>query len=176
MAVMCLMVCLLVGLVVVQLWFSARRQKLTTATWESTLSRVEEVNLAGLQEIANLYLQPDKNQLRIEPNEMWKILGGFRGLRRLQSNADAMLTLASFAERWDATDGKVVSEFMRRDASRLRKAVWQVELSLVYGFGSVRAPFAMQEAIAVYILMRLRLLGLYEVAHVARIPLLEAAL
>ena len=170
------MLCLFVPLVFIQVRFMLRKQKLAEQTWDGVLSRVEQINLAGLQEIAAVYLNPSEDQLRIEPNEMWKTVGGLRGLRHLRSNADAMLTLAMFAERWHSTDGRVVSEFMRRDAVRLKKAITRVEFSLLYGFGIVRAPFALQEAIATYILMRGRLLGLYGVAHIARIPGLEAAL
>ena len=170
------MLCLFIPLVVIQIRFVSRKRKLANETWDNVLSRVEEVNVAGLKEIADLYLRPDKDQLRIEPDEMWKTLGGLRGLQRLQSNADAMLTLAMFAEQWQSTDGRIVSEFMRRDAARLKKAILRVELSLVYRFGYVQAPFAMQEAIATYILMRGRLLGLYGVAHIGRIAALEASL
>ena len=176
MSVVLSMLCLLIPVLVVQIRFALRKRSLASQTWDGVLSRVEEVNLAGLQEIADLYLKPGKDQLRIEPDDMWKTLGGLRGLQRLRSNADAMLTLAMFAERWNSENGRIVSEFMRRDAARLKKAVMRVEFSLVYGFGIVRAPFALQEAIATYILMRGRLLGLYGVAHVGRIPVLEAAL
>ena len=170
------MVCLLIPLLVIQTRFVLRKRDLARQTWDEVLSRVEEVNLAGLKEIADLYLKPDKDQLRIAPNEMWKTVGGLKGLGHLQSNADAMLSLAMFAEQWHSTDGRIVSEYMRRDAARLKKSIARVEVSLLYGFGIVRAPFALQEAIATYILMRGRLLGLYGVAHGGRLPALEAAL
>lgn len=121
-------------------------------------------------------MKPDTDEVRIEPNEMWKTVGGLKGLRYLRSNADAMLNVAIFAEQWHSEHGCIVSEFMRRDAQRLKKAILRVEFSMLYGLGRVRAPFALQEAIASYILMRGRLQGLYGVAHVGRIPILEAAL
>lgn len=176
MSVVLSMLCLLIPIVVIQIRFTLRKRKLERQTWDGVLSRVEEVNLVGLQEIAALYLKPDKDQLRLEPNEMWRMVGGLRGLQRLRSNADAMLELAMFTERWNIETGRIVSEFMRLDAARLKKAITKVEFSLLYGFGIVRAPFALQEAVATYILMRGRLLGLYGVAHAGRIPLLEAAL
>jgi len=170
------MLCLLVPVLVIQIRFVLRRQKLETQTWHAVLSRLEGVNLAGLQAIADLYLKPDADQLRIEPNEMWKTVGGLKGLQYLRSNADAMLNLAMFAEQWHSENGRIVSEFMRRDAMILKKAILRVEFSMLYGLGRVRAPFALHQAIATYILMRGRLLGLYGVAHISRIPILEAAL
>ena len=87
-----------------------------------------------------------------------------------------MLEMAILAERWNDETGHVVSEFMRRDALRLNKSLRRVELSLFFGVGKVRAPFALQEAVACYCLLRARLFAMYKITHVGRIPFLEASL
>lgn len=170
------MLSLLVSVLFVVIRFAVKKRQLQRSSWDGILSRVEEVDIAGLQAIAALWLNPDKNQLSIGPGAMWKTVGGLRGLERLLKNADAMLTLAMFTEQWHSPDGRIISEFMRRDAARLKKTVLLAEISLIFGFGRIKAPFALQEAIATYIQMRGRLFGLYGVAHVGRIPLLEASL
>ena len=166
---------ILVTVVTLQLRWAYRRRRLMAGSWEDVLSRAEHVDLAGVQAIAECYLQPDRNQLRIEPNEMWQMLGGLEGLSRLQTNAAAMLDLAVYAERWNDTEGAVVSEMIRRDSVRLKRAVSRVQMTFILGMGFVRAPFHVQEAAATYYLMRSRLLGLYCNSHIALVPQLEAA-
>jgi len=39
-----------------------------------------------------------RNQLRIEPEEMWNLLGGLEGLKRMQENATVLIALAAYAE------------------------------------------------------------------------------
>ena len=156
--------------------FAYKRRKLHRQSWHSILSRAEAVNLTALQEISDVYLHPGADQLRIEPNEMWKAVGGLSGLQHMRQNATTMLELAVFAERWNTENGRIVSELIRRDVSRFRKAALRVELSFLHQFGFIRAPFHLQEAISSYWLMRGRLLGAYSVAHIGLKSQLEAVL
>ena len=153
-----------------------KRRRLLAQTWESVLARAEHVDLDGLRKVAACYLQPDRNQLRIETNEMWELLGGLEGMNRLYQNAGAMLDLAIYAERWDDAEGPVIAEMIRRDAARVQRAVTRVQLTFFLGMGFLKTPFYVQEAAATYYLMRCRLLGMYENCHVALLPRLEAAL
>lgn len=152
-----------------------RRRKFLAKSWQDVLGRVEPVDLDGLQAIAYGFLQPDKNQLRIEPGEMWEIVGGLDGLHRLKKNAWAMLDLAVYAERWNLAKGPLISEMIRRDAVRLNRAIFRVQVGVLFQFGHLRSPFYLQEAVASYYLIRGRLVGLYQVAHIGLIPGLEAA-
>lgn len=153
-----------------------KRRRLLMRSWDSVLASVERVDVDGIRLIAECYLLPDKHQLRIEPNEMWHLLGGLEGINRLDRNAQAMLDLAVYAQRWNDTEGAVISEMIRRDAARVRSAVWRIQFTFLLGFGFVKAPFHVQEAAATYYLMRSRLLGLYENCHVALVPRLAEAL
>ncbi len=153
-----------------------QRRKLASRSWGDVLGNLEPVDLDGLRRIADSFLQPDKNQLGIEPAEMWKIVGGLEGLNRLKTNAWAMLHLAVFAERWNCEQGIIVSEMIRRDAVRLNRAIIRIQLGVLFQFGFVRSPFYLQEAVAFYYLIRSRLVGLYQISHVGLIPCLEKAL
>lgn len=170
------MMALLLVLIAVQVRFAYRRHKLFSQDWNGILSRVEQVNFAELRAIADCYLIPGKNQLIIEPTQMWATLGGINGLRKLGHNADVMLLLAAYAERWDAEDSRIVSAMMRRDAGRFRQAALRIELAVLFPYAVVTANLSLQEAIAGYCLMRERLIGLYQGAHVGRVQLLEATL
>lgn len=160
----------------VQVQFTYRKRKLLAQSWDSILSRMEEVNLPGLREVADCYFKPGKDQLKIEPIEMWIVVGGVTGLEKMRRNAETMLQLAVYAERWNSWNGRVVSEMIRRDAMHLKKAATKIELAMFHPFGMANAAFSLQQAISSYCLMRERLIGFYEVAHVGLIPRLKAAL
>ena len=160
------------ALAVYQFGFLNRRRKLSlNRNWDDIVAGLEEVNLEGIRDIADMFLNPTKDQLRLEPPTMWKMLGGLKGLQQMSKNADAMLELCIYAERWDF-QGPVISEMIRLDAVHLNKAVRRLELSMVYGLGKVRSHFAVMEAAAHYDLIRRRLLGQYEKAHMGRLPML----
>ena len=159
-----------------QLRFYVRRRKLLQQSWDDVLIRVKPVNIAAISEIADNFLHPSRSQLRIEPDEMWERIGKMDGLERLATNAEAMLDLAVYAAQWNRVEGRIVGEMIRRDAVRLRKAVRVIELAMFSQLVVTMAPFQLQEAIAAYHLMRGRLLGLYEVAHVGLHPRLAEVL
>ncbi len=167
---------LLLFLAAYQASFVVRRRRLSSRSWDDVLASVQPIDFDGVRSIADCYLHPDQNQLSIEPATMWDLLGGFDGLTRLRANAAVMLELAVFAERWNEEQGPVISEMIRRDAVRLNRALTRIELTLFLHTAAVRAPFYLQEVSASYILMRSRLLGLYQASHIALLPRIEAAL
>jgi hypothetical protein len=173
------LLCLLaiaIPVLIVQVRWAIHRRQLMWQSWDTLLDRVERVDLNGIRAIADCYLQPDRDQLRIEPNEMWALLGGLEGVNRLRRNAAVMLDLAVYAQRWNDTEGAVISEMIRRDSIRLNRAVTRIQLTFFFGLGFVRAPFHVQEAAASYYLIRSRLLGVYQNSHIALVLRLEAAL
>jgi hypothetical protein len=176
MSFLVLLLAVVVPFFVIQLRFVYRRRRLLSQTWGMVLDRVEYVNFRGVKAIADRYLQPDHEQLRLSPGEMWEMVGGLVGVGRMRANAEAMLDLAVFAEQWNAGEGPVVSEMIRRDGVRLKRAVTQIQLAYLYRVGFVRTPFHVQEAAAAYYLMRSRLIGLYQNSQMTLVPRLEAVL
>ena len=126
--------------------------------------------------IADGYLHPDAKELRLEPSMMWELVGGGEGVKRLSTNARLMLELAVVAEQWNSVEGVIVAEMLRRDALRIRKAVRQVRLGMLWNGTSLSAASHLQEAVSSYCLMRGRLIDLYQNAHIALVPGLEAAM
>ena len=159
----------------------ARRSsvRLDHRSWDALLAAVQTVDRNGISCIARDYIEPRREQLSMEPEVIWQIVGGSLGLRRMRANADLLLALAAHTERWNMEEGVIVTERMRRDAVRLRSAVRRVELGmlsqLVTGRHWVSVPFQLQEAASAYYLMRQRLIALYEANHVALLPKLLQA-
>lgn len=167
---------LLLILIAVQVRFMLRRRAQQNTTWNALLTRIEPLNFADLEIIAKAYLEPHGNQLELQPQAMWRLLGGTDGLPRLRRNAQVMLDLAIFVQRWNFEDATVVAEIMRRDAARLQKAISQIEMAMLLRRSSLRIPFYIHEASAAYYLMRQRLLALYETSHAGLLPQLVQAL
>ena len=145
--------------------FIWRRRKLVRRNWTDLIGEIQPVNTLAIAEIAECYLQPSSTQLRLEPDTMWRMIGGSAGLRALGKNAQAMLDLAVYAAQWDRVEGRIVGEMMRRDGIRLERAIRKIEIAMVSQVAEKFAAFELQEALASYHLMRGRLLGLYEASQ-----------
>jgi hypothetical protein len=116
----------------------------------------------------------------MEPDQIWEFLGGYEGLRKMRENAEIMLALAAYAQRWNFDEAVIVTERMRHDAALLRRALRRIELGilpvrLLRRF-RLTLPLHAQQASSAYYLMRQRLLSLYETSHGSRYPVLAASL
>jgi hypothetical protein len=149
-----------------QAQFIWKRQKLVHRSWADLIREIQPVNTLAIAEIADCYLQPSSTQLRLEPDTMWRMIGGSAGLRALGKNAQAMLDLAVYAAQWNRVEGRIVGEMMRRDGVRLQRAIRRIEIAMVSQAAEKFAAFELQEALASYHLMRGRLLGLYESSQI----------
>ena len=154
--------------------------KLTKVDWKDLISRLQPLNEKGVDLVARDYLEPQARQIEMEPDQMWELVGGYEGLNRMRENANIMLALAVYTQRWNFNEGVIVSERMRRDALALRRSVRRVELRRVLRkfmrrFG-LREPFDVHEAVASYYLMRRRLRALYETSNAGLYPALAAVL
>jgi hypothetical protein len=109
--------------------------------------------------------------------------GGCDGVQTMRRNAEVMLALAAYTQRWNFEEGVIVTERMRRDAVTLRRAVWRLEINRMpwltrflphrWRWG---APFDIHGATSAYYLMRQRLLALYETCHAGLYLTLAATL
>ena len=150
--------------------------RITRLSWEDLLARVKPVPFAGVSVVALDYLQPKKGQMRIETNELWTLIGGYDGIRRMYDNSRVLLALAAYTQRWNPGESVIVVERMRRDGVLLRRATHRLLLRYFFGSDDTRGPFSLQEATSAYYLMRERLLALYETSHAGRYARLAAAL
>ena len=144
-------------------------------SWEDLVAKLEPVPVRGIEVVALDYLHPAKGQTTIETDQIWAMIGGAEGLDRMRENADVLIALAGYAQRWNMNESVIVIERMRSDALALRRATRRLSLGLVFGYGRVRGPFHVQEAVSAYYLMRQRLLALYETSHAGRYEHLAAA-
>lgn len=171
------LLCALAAVVLIDRSSSRRGSK---EEWQDLVARLKKVDFAGVTEIALDYLTPRRGQIEVEPQQIWESLGGYEGLKKMRENAEIMLALAAYAQRWNFDEAVIVTERMRHDAALLRRAVRRVEWGLmplrVMRHFRLTLPLHAQEASSAYYLMRQRLLSLYETSHACRYPALAATL
>jgi hypothetical protein len=155
-------------------------RKMAQLDWHDLVAKLYRLDMVELSAVAIDYLTPRRGQIDMEPKEIWAFLGGYEGLKRMRENAEIMLALAAYAQRWNFEEAVIVTERMRLDAASLRRAVRRVEVGMIPARLLRRfrltLPLHAQEASSAYYLMRQRLLALYETSHVSRYPALAAAL
>ena len=153
-----------------------RAARRSSSSWEDLVARLQAVPTAAITAIAYEHLNPAKGQLRAEPDELWQQIGGVDGVDRMRANAEVLLALASYTERWNCVESRIVVERMRRDGVALRRAAWRLLITAWFGSGRARNAFSIHEAASAYFLMQQRLLALYETSHAGRLAHLAAAL
>src|ERR1700740_2040569 len=160
------------GLVYTQI--SASR--LRSTSWEDLVSRMEPMHARGLEIVALDNLQPKPNQLQLEPEHLWGLIGGTEGLRRMRNNADLLIALAAYVQRWNFEEGVIVTERMRHDAVQLKRAIFRIRFDMMIRRSQLRAPFYIHQAASAYYLMPRVLIALYETSHAGLLPRLAEAL
>jgi len=176
---------LLLGVVVGGLLAAAIRSQISAVrvdqqSWQDLVSQLQRIEVERVTSVARDYLEPREGQITLEPTDMWLMLGGRAGLRRMRENARLMLLLAAHAQQWNFDEGIIVTERMRRDALNLRRAIRRIELALTFHVvlrhSTTLIPFYLHEAASSYYLMRQRLLALYQTSHAGLYPRLVEVL
>jgi len=168
------------GLVAVAVKSQLSALRIDRRSWQDLVSQLKKIEFERVTSVARDYLEPKEGQISLEPTDMWLMLGGREGLRRMRDNARLMLLLAAHAQQWNFDEGVIVTERMRRDAIRLRQAIRSIEVTLTFHAvlrrSSTLIPFHLHEAASSYYLMRQRLLALYHTSHAGLYPVLAQVL
>ena len=157
---------LLAAVGVVQLQWVWKRRRRTAASWEELLCRVEQVDLEGIEMIAECRLQSGCEPSAYQLNQMWNLLGGLDGLNRLYHNAELMLELAVFVEQWQHPQAALIAERIRTDGVKLRGLVASLQFRMLLGRTHRAFASELQEAAATYCFMR---------RHVSSVPAFSEA-
>jgi hypothetical protein len=162
--------------VIALIYAHTRSHKLLSKDWQTLVTSIEPMHMRGLEMVALDHLEPKKNQLRLEPDEIWGLVGGKEGLRRMEHNADLMIALAAYVRNWNHDQAVIVAERIRQDSIQLKRALRHIRWSAYIRRGQIRVPFYVHQAAASYYLMTRRLLALYETSQYMLYPVLAEAL
>jgi len=159
----------------------ANHRKRSSATWEELLARLTRLGRVGIEEVASDFLVPDsrhvdpRNDLHLQPEDIWDLTGGVEGIELMERNAQVLIDLAYYVQRWNA-EAVTVAEQLRLDAVEISRQLRLLKKSLKKGRSEPRVPVYMQRAAASYYLMTRRLLALCEASHSGLLPSLQQAL
>lgn len=155
-------------------------RKRATENWADLVAKIQQVDFKNISLVAQDYLNPQRGQINMEPCEVWELIGGSEGIRKMRENVDVLLALAAYAQRWNYDESVIVYHRMRSDAAMLRRAAFRLSLGMtqvrILRSFQLRVPFRLYETVAAYYLMRQRLLNLYETSHAGLYPALAASL
>ncbi len=90
--VMLALVTLLLGGALLHSYISANR--LARCSWEELLAQLHRIETDGITAVAMNHLAPGKDQLTLQPEDMWNLLGGLEGLQRMRENGRILIALA----------------------------------------------------------------------------------
>ena len=158
------------------LWSLKGVTSLRNKEWDDLLKMLQPIHFGGLEIVALDHIDPQGHQLKLEPGDMWALLGGPEGLRRMKQNTEVMVALAAYAGRWNMVEASIVAERMRQDALMLKRALFRIRIDAMLHRRPIRFPFYLHQAASSYYLMLRRLLCLYEANHAGLHPKLAAAL
>jgi hypothetical protein len=155
--------------------YSYRRSHRTPeTTWEQLLARLKAVDRESLQQIAfdaiDASGQPrtDDGAKELKPAEIWRLIGGLKGLEILEQNSLVLIDIAFYLQQW-YPEALIAAEELRVKA---REIEWHVgRLRAAARTNELEGGLAndAQNTVAAYYLMTRRLLSLYETG---RFPIL----
>jgi hypothetical protein len=172
---------LVTALLVIAAYSLRRARRSSRRDWERLLKRLTAVDRGSIAEVA-LDIVDESGQQRkkegsatLEPEEIWKLVGGLEGLEVLKANCEVLVDLAFYVQQW-YPEALVVAEQLRASA---REIAWHVErLKGAQRIGKLKSAFAMyaQPAVGAYYLMTRRLLAFYEQENLPMLADLRKAL
>jgi hypothetical protein len=171
-----LFLALSVGLSATGIYTCLRARRFSGSDWESLIAQIQPVPFAGIESVALEHLQPNDRQLHLGPDEMWELVGGLDGLRRMRRNANLIIQLAAYVQRWNFEESVIVAERIRHDAIILKRALFRIQLQILFSFYKLRVPFYVPQAAASYYLMTRRVLALYQTNQFVLFPRLAEVL
>ncbi len=162
-------------------YYRGRRSFPREVNWEELVQELSWIDRDRIAQVAleltNQSVQPReaKDAERLQPSQLWELIGGLEGLEVLERNSEVLIRLAWYVQR-RYPEALVVAEQLRLDARALK---WHVDrLKGAAGTGNLQIsfPFYSQRAVVIYYRMTRRLLDLYEAGNFSMLEDLQRAL
>jgi hypothetical protein len=162
-------------------YYYSRRRPPTQLDWEKLfvrLGRIDSNNIARVAlEVADgsgLSREVDDGA-RLEPAQIWQLVGGLEGLEVLEANSEVLIDLACYVQQ-QYPEALATAEQLRLDARKLKWHVARLKGAAGTGNLEVSFPFYAQRSVAIYYLMTRRVLNLYEAGRFVMLADLQKAL
>jgi len=154
-----------------------RKVDLSQKTWAELIEELKPVMTEGITLAALECANMGESEPRIDPGELWTMVGGWEGLNRMHANAGLLIAVAAHAQDWNLQESEQTADRMRQDGLAVRRAAMKIKLKHACGYGERerRVAFHVQEFAAAYYRMTERLLALYETSPSRRYEQLALA-
>jgi hypothetical protein len=162
-------------------YYYSRGRRSPQVSWEELVKKLTWIDRNTIAQVA-LDLVDESGEPReagdaanLEPAELWKLIGGLKGLEALETNSDVLIDLAFYLQQW-YPEALVIAERLRLDARELKWHVARLKGAAQTGNLQISFPFYAQRAVVNYYLMTRRLLDLYEAVNFSMLAKLQEAL
>jgi hypothetical protein len=162
-------------------YYYYRSRRSSEVEWDDLFRKLTWIDRDTIAQVA-LDLVDESGQPResdiaasLEPAQLWKLIGGLKGLEVLEKNSEVLIDLACYVQRW-YPEALVTAERLRLDARELQWHVARLRGAAKTGNLQISFPFYGQRAVVAYYLMTRRLLDLYQAANVSTFADLQKAL
>jgi len=122
-----------------------KKLRLATKTWEELVRELKPVRTEGITLAALECSDASGWQPGIDPDELWTMIGGWDGLKQMQTNTEVLVALASQAKVWNLGGSTLVAKRMQSEAIDMRRAAMRLKIGRTCGYGRERAAVYVQE-------------------------------
>jgi hypothetical protein len=162
-------------------YYYARGRQSPQVSWEELVKRLTWIDRNTIAQVA-LDLVDESGDPRkgddaanLEPAQLWRLIGGLKGLELLEKNSEVLIDLAFYLQQW-YPEALIIAEQLRLDARELRWHVDRLKGAAQTGNLQISFPFYAQRAVVTYYLMTRRLLDLYQAVDFSMLAKLQEAL
>ncbi len=162
-------------------YYYSRHRQSAQVSWEELFKKLTWIDRNTIALVA-LDLVDESGEPReaadaanLEPEQLWKLIGGLKGLEALETNSDVLIDLAFYLQQW-YPQALVIAEELRLDARELKWHVARLQGADQTGNLQISFPFYAQRAVVSYYLMTRRLLDLYQAVNFSMLAKLQEAL
>jgi hypothetical protein len=159
-------------------YYYSRSRRSSEVSWEELVRKLTWIDRNTIAQVA-LDLVDESGQPRdaddaasLDPAQLWKLIGGLKGLEVMETNSEVLIDLAFYLQQW-YPEALVIAERLRLDARELRWHVERLKGAAQTGNLQISFPFYAQRAVVTYYLMTRRLLDLYEAANFSMLAKLQ---
>jgi hypothetical protein len=162
-------------------YYYSRRRQSPQSSWEELVKKLTWIDRNTIAQVALDLVdesgEPKKGDdvANLEPTQLWKLLGGLKGLEVLERNSDVLIELAFYLQQW-YPEALVIAERLRLDARELKWHVARLKGAAKTGNLQISFPFYAQRAVVTYYVMTRRLLDLYQAVNFSMLGKLQEAL
>lgn len=156
-----------------------RREKYPYGKWEDLLKRLKPLDYGKLALIARDPTietdQHDRDEEDIDPEEIWRLLGGMRSLEVMEKNCEVLVDMVFYIQQW-YPEALLIAEQLRLNAREVEWHIGRLRAAAKAGRRKSAIAEYVQQAVVIYWQMTREVLSLYEQANISGLSDLQRVL